>query len=250
MRRPASSAPNWARRNGRPLELRPAPVDRGGPRAPPPCVANQRRGRTWLSRGDGASAPDAVAAVGEADMESTGPRGGTGPERGPEVCPADCRRARRDPRAPEPQRRRRGRRGRRGRARPASRWTPPAGPEPSPPAPTSRRTHNRPGGAARRVGRRVNAWPTSPARTRPRRRQTAWGPPGAEDLHGAREAPVAPRHSRRHQPARAARPAAPHPARHRAALRRRQGARRFRRRRSGSVVHPISTGSLVSLSLR
>ena len=42
----------------------PAPVDRGGPRAPPPASDNLRRVRTWLSRGRTALTPAAPAGAG------------------------------------------------------------------------------------------------------------------------------------------------------------------------------------------
>ena len=58
----------------------------------------------------------------------------------------------------------------------------PSPPEPPPLAPSSSRTHNRPGGATGASCGRSTSWPTPPARTRSRRRPAARCPPGAEDL--------------------------------------------------------------------
>ena len=56
--------PGAALPKAHPADPSPVPVDRGGPQAPPPASNNQRRGRTWLSRGRTARQPPVAVGVG------------------------------------------------------------------------------------------------------------------------------------------------------------------------------------------
>ena len=112
----------------------PAPVDRGGPRAPPPASDNLRRVRTWLSRGRTARLPRRSGHDLGERPRSSGEAGG-----GRRVRPATARRACRPPGPGRPRRPRRPSAGRRpeppdavglgavsrsrlNRRRPSSRW--------------------------------------------------------------------------------------------------------------------------------
>ena len=70
------------------IDPSPAPVDRGGPRAPPPASDNLRHVRTWLSRGRTARPPRRAdqprrprhdREPGPADRERLSPRSGVSP---------------------------------------------------------------------------------------------------------------------------------------------------------------------------